>query len=128
VPVIQSIHKPEGFLRIDRSVQKPSDFFADKPVAAFSAIGNPDSFRNTLKKLGVDLRYFKSFPDHHRFRERDIALIRQEAKNRGADAILCTEKDAVKLEKMAPDFWFLKITIQIVRGEENLLDLLPNLQ
>jgi len=128
VPVVQSVHKPEEFSQVDRSEQNPPGFFAGRPVAAFSAIGNPESFRNTLEKLNVDLKYFKTFPDHHRFTERDSTLIRRQAKNRGAEYILCTEKDAVKLEKIAPDFWFLKISIQIVRGEENLLDLLPNLQ
>ncbi len=128
VPIVQSVHKPETVSRVDRSEQKPLDFFAGKPIAAFSAIGNPESFRHTLEKLTVDLKYFKSFPDHHRFTEKDSDLIRRMAKDRGAAHIVCTEKDAVKLEKMDPDFWFLKISIQMVRGKENLLDLLPNLQ
>jgi len=128
VPIVQSIHKPEEFSRVDRSEQRPLEFFKGKSVTAFSAIGNPESFRRTLEKLNVDLKYFKWFPDHHQFTQRDINMIRQQAKNRGTEYILCTEKDAVKMEKIASDFWFLKISIQIVSGEENLLDLLPNLQ
>ncbi len=127
-PVVQSVHKPEEFSRVDRSEQRPLEFFREKAVTAFSAIGNPESFRRTLEKLNVDIKYFKSFPDHYQFTGKDINFIRRQAKNRETEYILCTEKDAVKLEKIAPDFWFLRISIQIVRGEENLLDLLPNLQ
>lgn len=38
-----------------------------------------------------------AFPDHHAYTESDIARLLQEARQRGADGFVTTEKDAVKL-------------------------------
>ena len=127
-PVVLSIHKPESFNKVDLSEERPVELFSGKSVIAFSAIGNPESFRKTLQNLNVNIKYFGAFADHYRFTAKDIHFIRRQAEIHQADYILCTEKDAVKLEKLAPDFWFLKIAIQITQGEEILLDLLPDLQ
>jgi tetraacyldisaccharide 4'-kinase len=39
-----------------------------------------------------------SFPDHHRYTASDIERIKQEASDAGAEAIITTEKDAVKID------------------------------
>jgi tetraacyldisaccharide-1-P 4'-kinase len=38
------------------------------------------------------------FRDHHHFTQRDIARMRAEMKTSGAEIVLTTEKDAVRLE------------------------------
>src|SRR6185312_9421105 len=43
-----------------------------KAVGAFCGIGNPAAFRRTLENLGANVVAFRSFPDHHRYREGDV--------------------------------------------------------
>jgi len=67
-------------------------------VGAFCGIGNPDGFRRTLEQLGWKLAAFRTFPDHYRYEPADLAdLDRWSAALTGADRILCTRKDWVKL-------------------------------
>lgn len=70
------------------------------PVAAFCAIGNPQSFFAQLRNEGYTLRYTRAFPDHHLYTQRDMDEIEREAEAIGASALLVTAKDAVKLRLM----------------------------
>lgn len=62
--------------------------------AAIAGIGRPESFFNALSEQGVHSSHH-SFPDHHNFSAQDFSLI-------DADVVLCTPKDAVKLERVSP--------------------------
>lgn len=80
------------------------------PIAGIAAIGNPNKFKETLNKMGLEFSY-KSFPDHYKFRCEDLAKLN--------NTIIMTEKDAVKCQAFAtermyylpieayllPDFW-----------------------
>jgi tetraacyldisaccharide-1-P 4'-kinase len=63
---------------------------------------------------------FLAFPDHHHYRNEDIAGIRREAAEAGAEAIVTTEKDGVRLEAF-PGFLSelqqLRITITMSPSE-----------
>ncbi|MDJ0655883.1 MAG: tetraacyldisaccharide 4'-kinase [Xanthomonadales bacterium] len=73
--------------------------FADAPVVAVAAIGNPGRFFDMLEDLGLQVEP-KPFPDHHRFSARDV--------NGWADrTVLVTEKDAVKLSGLAGSSWWV---------------------
>lgn len=69
-------------------------------VGAFSAIGNPEAFHSTLRGLGFELVFTRTFRDHARYRPEDLARLREEARRTGAEALLTTEKDGVKLETL----------------------------
>jgi tetraacyldisaccharide-1-P 4'-kinase len=64
---------------------------------AFCGIGNPESFFQLLQREGYSLTYQRSFRDHHNFTQADVDLIVREAQSKGAQALLTTAKDAVKL-------------------------------
>jgi tetraacyldisaccharide 4'-kinase len=66
-------------------------------AAAFCAIGNPRAFFEQLRREGFELRYTRAFPDHHDFKDSDLAAVVREAGQRGARLLLTTAKDAVKL-------------------------------
>jgi tetraacyldisaccharide 4'-kinase len=68
-----------------------------------AAIGNPARFRLDVGILGIEVRGARFFPDHHRIGRREWTLCAEEARKKGADAILVTEKDAVKITE-PPDF------------------------
>jgi tetraacyldisaccharide 4'-kinase len=65
-------------------------------VLAFAGIGRPEKFAETLRGAGVEVAGLRSFPDHHRYSERDLDGLRAEARAMGA-ALVTTPKDAVKL-------------------------------
>ncbi len=126
-PVIQSIHAPVEFRSVDGKKRLSTESFFGKEVVAFCAIGQPESFRQDLENLGVRLKAFRPFADHHRYTAEDVAKLKNLADRENAEYILCTEKDAVKLPAGESRFWFLKISIQIVANRQILLDLLPAL-
>lgn len=70
-------------------------------VGAFCAIGNPDAFFDSLRRLGFELSFRKTFRDHHSYDERDLTELRTAARSAGVERLLTTEKDGVKLEELA---------------------------
>ncbi len=64
---------------------------------AFCALGNPDNFFQQLRRENFNLTATQKFPDHHRYTQSDIANLETEAQQTGADVLLTTAKDAVKL-------------------------------
>jgi len=67
---------------------------------AFCALGNPDNFFEQLKLENFDLTATRKFPDHHRYAQADIEKLEAEAKQNGAESLLTTAKDAVKLSNL----------------------------
>jgi tetraacyldisaccharide 4'-kinase len=73
---------------------------APEQVAAFCAIGNPRAFFSQLQSDGFTLNYTRAFSDHHVYTQRDIEALEHEAQAQGAEALLTTAKDAVKLRAL----------------------------
>lgn len=71
--------------------------FRTKKAFAFCALGNPKNFFEQLRGEEFDLAATLTFPDHHFYAPKDIAKIEREAKASGAETLLTTAKDAVKL-------------------------------
>jgi tetraacyldisaccharide 4'-kinase len=70
------------------------------PVAAFCAIGNPESFFKHLALNGCDPVLRKAFRDHHAYSQSDIESVVAAAKQSGAKSLITTAKDAVKLRPL----------------------------
>ena len=87
-----------------RNPQRTVDahYFRGRRVHAAAGIGNPQHFFDTLSKLGLEFTAH-SFPDHHPYAPADLAF-------ENCDAVVMTEKDAVKYERYADDkHWALRI-------------------
>jgi tetraacyldisaccharide 4'-kinase len=69
---------------------------AGHSVLAFAGIGRPEKFFLTLSRLGAVLGETLSFPDHHRYTEREIRRILDRAERLGA-VPATTPKDAVRI-------------------------------
>lgn len=65
---------------------------------AFAGVGNPDSFITSLKNSGIVVTGSCLFPDHHLYARADIERIESRAQQSGAEALVTTAKDAVKLQ------------------------------
>lgn len=73
---------------------------APKEVAAFCALGNPQAFFSHLQADGFMLKHRRAFSDHHVYTQNEVETLEQEARARGAQALLTTAKDAVKLRAL----------------------------
>lgn len=69
-------------------------------IGAFCGIGNPESFFSLLRSEGYSLAYQRAFRDHYKFAQTDVDEIVREAKDKGAQALLTTAKDAAKLRSL----------------------------
>ena len=101
--VVESTHKPLGFVEIGNLFsRKPNeilsvDMMKGHKVIAMSAIGNPASFEQTLNDIGAVITESLRFPDHHDYTEEEIRDVMHQAEEQGAEAIIITDKDAVKI-------------------------------
>lgn len=90
-----------------------ADYFNGKLTKAIAGIGKPERFFNTLTSLGLAVEGIR-FDDHHAFTEQDLYEI-------DCDALIMTEKDAVKCQPFAqPYYWVLPVEASI---EADLLTL-----
>lgn len=91
--------------------REPVDALAGKRVAAFSGIARNERFFELLRSLGAELVFEKGFRDHHRYTAVEIESLRNAANEAGADRIVTTEKDLVKID--APDISALLVEMEI---------------
>ncbi|MGE5524756.1 MAG: tetraacyldisaccharide 4'-kinase [Rhodospirillaceae bacterium] len=90
----------------DRQRRAGPDYFVGKSVHAVAGIGNPQRFFAHLDELGMRFSPHP-YPDHHLFRPEDLAY-------EGAEAIVMTEKDAVKCQAFATDrCWVLPVDAEV---------------
>jgi tetraacyldisaccharide 4'-kinase len=68
-----------------------------------TAVGNPERFRRDVGQLGIEVRGTRFFADHYWLTNKDWLACAEDARTKGADAILTTEKDAVKISQ-PPNF------------------------
>jgi len=81
-------------------------------VVAFAGIGRPEKFFKTLRETGADIVATRSFPDHHRFTDADIAALDDLRRRRGA-RLVTTMKDAARLRGRALDVCALPICLAL---------------
>ncbi|MEO1242568.1 MAG: tetraacyldisaccharide 4'-kinase [Pseudomonadota bacterium] len=75
---------------------EPVDTPETRTVVAFSGIGKPDKFFNSLRRNGFEIVEAVSFPDHHPFTDRNLVALKKIAVKADA-ALITTEKDFVRL-------------------------------
>jgi tetraacyldisaccharide 4'-kinase len=66
-------------------------------VVLVSGVARPESVAETAEQAGLDVLSHLTFPDHHAFGPADAARARRAVLDTGADAIVVTEKDEVRL-------------------------------
>ena len=123
--IIECVHQPIYFEDVFTGERKGLDLLAGKRVASLSGIAQPESFENSLVKLGGELVYSKRFADHHRFTQQEILNAINRAKKRQADVIVTTQKDAVrfpKIDRRDLPFYFMRVEIKIVAGANDFQD------
>jgi len=117
-----AVHRPTRIIHED-GAQSPAETMEKRRSLAFCGIGNPRSFFDTLKRLGADLVACRALEDHVEYTKEVIEWLRQEAIRCGAELLITTQKDAVKLAgaKLPLPLWILEVRMEVVGGREELL-------
>ncbi len=88
---------------------------------AFCALGNPNNFFEQLRHENFNLVGTVKFSDHHFYTQTDIERIETEAIETGAEVLITTAKDAVKLKDLRLDFPCLVAESEMIFGDEKKL-------
>src|SRR6185437_1620622 len=80
--------------RVHRRMEAPA---CKGRVAAFCGIARPEQFFAGLEASGLMLAARVAFPDHHRYTASDLDQVQASALAAGAEAIITTEKDRVRM-------------------------------
>jgi tetraacyldisaccharide 4'-kinase len=123
---VESRHAPLELIDGEGGLS-PVESISPRSVAAFCGIGNPEGFRHTLQSLYGNLVDFRVFPDHHHYTAADVGRLERWAGERGADLVLTTQKDLVKLRAsfLGPTpLRALRIGLEITAGCEIMDDVL----
>jgi tetraacyldisaccharide 4'-kinase len=88
---------------------------------AFCGIGNPSAFVADLRGAGLAVVGHRFFRDHHRYDEQNARSLEQAARQAGADALLCTEKDVFNLAgigRPSIPVCYCRSSLQVEREDE----------
>jgi len=124
LPTVVTRHAPRGLLRLSDPETLALDTLGETRALGFSGIARPDSFRRLLEREKVRLAGWFVFPDHHEFTVGDFLAMEEEAKAVCAQCLVCTEKDAVKIDPTWSrlPIYVLRMELVIDQGEDLLLD------
>jgi tetraacyldisaccharide 4'-kinase len=120
LPLFLSQHAPLDLRALADRATLPLAFLKGQRILAFCGIGMPDHFRHTLQRLEAEIVAFMAFPDHHPYTRPEIEQLVLMAKQRGAQILVTTEKDGVRLRRLSPftaQMWELRIRATIVEQE-----------
>ncbi len=128
-PIIESVYKINSLARWvyhpARGKYEPvrieEKHLEGRKALAFSGIGNPISFEKSLKLLKVEILKHHKFPDHFFYQRKDILNLEKEAFRLGADFMITTEKDSVRIpmiSELKMQIHISKIDLVITEGEE----------
>ena len=95
--IVTSVNEITGYR--DVASDTPIDNLKGK-VFAFCGIGNPENFFRQLESQNVELVGKHSFRDHKRYSKSDARSICTLAEEHGAETLVTTAKDAVKLRHL----------------------------
>ena len=104
--------------------KKPLDVLAGKKIMAFCGVGNPEAFFSTLGRLGAVPAGKIAFGDHVHYGPDQMEYIAREAGLCGAEILVTTQKDRVKLTPaaLAKPLWTLAVEIQFPASGDELME------
>jgi len=114
--VMKSCHRPDVFIDAVSNKAMPLTALNGREAAAFSGIGDPESFEEALKSLGVRLKQIWRYPDHHRFTSPELRALEN---SRGGAAAVTTYKDFVRFpagwrEELREKVYILSVKISFL--------------
>jgi tetraacyldisaccharide 4'-kinase len=128
-PVMALTTRVSAFRRASSRFSIDLSGIKGKTVVAFSGIGSPDSFARTLNSLGLEVKEYVIFPDHHFYSESELKSLEILLAKTRADFCVTTEKDVARLSSGKNEFrdflenmplFFVEIEQSVIAGETEL--------
>lgn len=117
---IECSHRSKHLVEFTSMMHADLDILNGKRVAYFCAIAAPESFASFLRQSGATIVHHEHFLDHHRFSRLELYEFFEEAHASGAEIVVTTEKDAVRIDKdfkgLLP-FYYTRLEIDILSGD-----------
>ncbi|HVE15152.1 MAG TPA: tetraacyldisaccharide 4'-kinase [Chthoniobacterales bacterium] len=132
--IVETTHHARHLRNLLTGEIKPLESLRGLRIGSLCGIAAPDSFEGALKMLGAKIEISKTYTDHHRYTDKEIEGFINRCARRNLDAILTTEKDAVRIPRIldaAVPIYYLRVEIEILKGEDNwrrLIEKLTNRQ
>lgn len=123
--IIECRHAPKRLKNVYGKTNRDLTWLNGKKILALSGIAVPQSFENFLRGYGAELVECVRYADHHRYATQEVINVVNRAADLGCDALITTEKDAVrfpKLSAVAVPVYYLRIEIEILQGADNFHD------
>ena len=98
IPVMYFYSSIVSLRHLESGEVYPASKFVGWNVAVVCGIGNPEAFTEDILQAGINIVSESFFADHHVFTQNEMERVYKAARESGADAIVTTEKDAVRLE------------------------------
>ncbi len=126
--IIECAHRPQHLRRFGVAddgtpgAREPLAWLKGRRVLAFSGIATPESFEKFLRDLGAELVARERFLDHYRYGEDDLAALFAQAAREGAECIVTTEKDAVRVAEghaQPLPLYYLRLEVELIHGADS---------
>lgn len=127
VPIAHAVHRPAGWADLQgRACETPKG-----RIGAFAGIARPEAFLQTLAAMGIRPESVYWWPDHHAYRREHVKDMLTRAQQARLDALVTTEKDAVKLARLEAEWRLplaaLQIEIELTTGADRILGALDRM-
>lgn len=120
VPVLTAAYAATECWEAARMQAVKLEDLGGRRLLAFAGIGAPPAFAETLAGLGAVVQELVTFADHHWYSPGDLAALAARATQRGADGLVTTEKDWVRLRRIAPPpvrLYVVSVRLELTSGE-----------
>ena len=120
--IVECRHSPRYLKDVFSGESRELSFLDGLKVVAVSGIAVPSGFEGELERQGANIVERRRFADHHRYSQQEVIDIINCAGKHQADAIVTTEKDAVRfprLDRRDIPIYFLRVDIELLSGQED---------
>ena len=120
--IVECRHAPKVLRDVWTREELPLSWLDGKTACTLSGIASPKGFENSLRHLGAKVVWCERYADHHRYDPSEILYALNRTADMGADALVTTEKDAVRFPRFETTpvrCLYLRIAIEILRGGES---------
>ena len=125
--IVECNHTPKVLKDVWSREEYPLDWLKGKTTCTLSGIASPKGFENSLRRLGAKVVWCERYADHHRYASSEILYALNRSADMGADALITTEKDAVRFPRFETSpvrCLYLRIAIEILNGAENFTSII----
>ena len=119
IPIIYVYSAITGLRHLESGSVYNADEFTGWNAWVMCGIGNPRAFVDDITGIGVGVVGESFFRDHYEYAQDDMARVTAQARAAGADLIVTTEKDAVRLQGLKlPDVPVYAAQLEVQSDDE----------